>query len=104
MTKGVFDPATIAQAIVEAAAGIAARQPESGTNLTISNILRSAGDYLKVADEFLAEGQITTAMYALAASDSACRLVDMLVSGDPEAAALAAPFAAPFAPRGEVAA
>lgn len=95
-----FDHATIATAIVEAAAGIAARQPEPATNPTISNILKSADQYLKVAGEFLAEGQITTCLFAVAACDSALRLVDMIVSGDPEAAALAAPFT----PRSEVAA
>ncbi len=85
-----FHQDTIRAAISEAAAGIAARKPDA--NQTVTNILASADKYLKVAGECLADGQITTSLYALAASDAACRLVDMLVSGDPEAAALAAPW------------
>lgn len=90
-----FHQDTIRAAISEAAAGIATRQTTE--NQTVTNILTSADSYLKVAGECLADGQITTSMYALAASDAACRLVDMLVSGDPEAAALAAPWASEVA-------
>jgi hypothetical protein len=91
----IFDPATIAQSIVEAAAGIAARNSENNTDTTVQRILKSADQYLTVAEQSLAEGQITTAMFALSASDAACRLCDMLLDNDPEAFILAAPWAQP---------
>lgn len=89
----IFDPQNIALAITEAAAGIAARNSETTNDSTVQRILKSADQYLTVADECLKSGEITTAMFAIAASNAACRLVDMLLDNNPEAAALAAPWA-----------
>lgn len=91
----MFDPEKIATAIIQAGANIAARNEAAAkVNPTLAGILKSAGDYLKIADEALEAGEIQTCLVAVAASDSACRLVDMLITDphDPEACRLAAPW------------
>lgn len=91
----MYNPETIATAIIEAAAGIADRSTAAAkVDQTLSGILTSAEQYLVVADAALQAGEVEAAMFALAASDAACRLVDVLLA-DPdnlEAVALAAPW------------
>lgn len=98
----MFDAKTIATAIVEAAAGIAARTPIGAADQTIASILKSADQYLTVADNCLQTGEIETTIHALAAADAACRLVDVLMADPSNPAAVA--LAEPWARHGEVAA
>lgn len=92
----MFEATQIADAILQAAEGIAARNEAAAkVNPTLAGILKSADQYLKIADEALEAGEIQTCLVAVAASDSACRLVDTLIADPNNLAAcrLAAPWA-----------
>ena len=92
----MFEANQIADAILQAAENIASRQDAAArVDSKLSRILASADQYLVVADDAFKGGQITTALYAIAAADAACKLVDRLISHPtcPEALNFAAPWA-----------
>ena len=92
----MFEPEKIASALVEAAAQISIRtEPAAKADGNLTRILASADQYLAVADEALAAGEIQTALIAIAAAVAACKLVDRLITDPHDEAALV--FAAPWA-------
>ncbi len=91
----MFEPEKIAEAIIQAAAQISIRTESAAkADGKLTRILASADQYLAVADEALAAGEIQTCLIALGAADAACRLVDRLITNphDPEAVHFAAPW------------
>jgi hypothetical protein len=75
---------------MKSAEKIAMRMAET-VDPTIENILKSAGEYLAVADTCITT-EPSTAMNSIVLAESAIQLADRLFAGDPAAVALAAPW------------